>query len=112
MTLTELVQKAHGTALEKGWWDGMSPADIERAIPEKLCLIHSEVSEALESFRNREADWILPNGKPVGLSSELADVVIRIADLCGAIGINLEDAVMLKMAYNETRSARHGGKRC
>jgi NTP pyrophosphatase (non-canonical NTP hydrolase) len=44
------------------------------------------------------------------LEDELADVVIRIADFCGAMGIDLERQIAAKMAYNETRSYRHGGK--
>jgi len=44
------------------------------------------------------------------LEDELADVVIRIADFCGSMGIDLEKQVVAKMAYNETRSYRHGGK--
>lgn len=46
--------------------------------------------------------------KPEGVAVELADAVIRIADLCGHLGIDLEAAIDLKMAYNETRPFKHG----
>lgn len=42
------------------------------------------------------------------MAVELADAVIRIADLCGHLGIDLEAAIDLKMAYNETRRSSTG----
>ena len=88
----------------------------------KLALIHSEVSEALEAVRDGELATyeIGPDGtrydapaghKPEGLPVELADIVIRVADLAGAMGVDLEDAVIRKMQYNAGRPMRHGGKR-
>lgn len=46
MTITELVKDIHETAKSKGWWSDILP------IPTLLCLVHSEVSEALEAYRN------------------------------------------------------------
>ena len=46
--------------------------------------------------------------KPEGYAIELADAVIRIADLCGYMGIDLEAAIREKMAYNATRPHKHG----
>jgi NTP pyrophosphatase (non-canonical NTP hydrolase) len=114
--INEMVSKAHEAARSKGWWDqygelfgdqyNLSPDEIAA----KLCLIHSEVSEALEAVRGDAMDLYEENGKPEGLPAELADVLIRIGDLCGALGIDLEEAVSAKMAYNLTRTHRHGGK--
>jgi NTP pyrophosphatase (non-canonical NTP hydrolase) len=39
---------------------------------------------------------------------ELADAVIRIADLCGYLNIDLESHIKAKMRYNETRPHKHG----
>lgn len=46
--------------------------------------------------------------KPVGFASELADVYLRIGDLAGALGIDLDEAVRAKAAYNKTRPHKHG----
>ena len=105
-----LVQVSHDTAVEKGWYEA------PRQVPELLCLIHSEVSEALEEFRNGHAPteaYISESkpGKPEGIPVELADVLIRIADMCGYYGIDLAEAIRVKLEYNSQRSYRHGGKK-
>lgn len=106
MNIKELVETAHATAREKGFYD--PPATFV----EQLALVHSEVSEALEAYREHGfLAWARDDGKPEGVASELADVVVRIADMCGAHGIDLEAALAQKMAFNATRSFRHGGKR-
>jgi NTP pyrophosphatase (non-canonical NTP hydrolase) len=112
IAITDLVRHAHGTSREKGWWDDVP--DVVATIPEKIALMHSELSEALEEFR--KPDFVptkiyFADAKPEGFAIELADAVIRIADLCGALGIDLNDALERKMAFNLTRPQRHGGKR-
>lgn len=111
MDIRSLVKECYTTALAHGWWEGY--VDRKKTIPEKLALIHSEVSEALEDYRNGDMAEAYHGhtGKPLGFPSELADIVIRVADLAGALGIDLEKAVVEKMAYNEKRPYRHGGKR-
>ena len=111
MNIKTLVKESHTTATEKGWWD--LP---DRNVPELLALIHSEVSEALEAYRDvgiEQLDKVWydnANKKPEGFTIELADVLIRIADLCGEFNLDLEQALTEKMAYNKTRSYRHGNK--
>lgn len=49
-SIGEWQEMVHQNARDHGWWDGVENKD-PRVIPEKLCLIHSEVSEALECYR-------------------------------------------------------------
>lgn len=116
MTIKDLIIEAHNNARNKGWWDG----GVDNAnIPEKLALLHSEISEALEEYRSHQGALRMLGEtvvdefkKPVGFAVELADVVIRLFDLCGALNIDLERAIKVKMTYNQLRPYRHGGKTC
>lgn len=97
----------HETAINKGWYDPNMPREFGTCI----ALIHSELSEALEVMRTGDVttpDDNLPELSAVGV--ELADVLIRIADLCEANQINLAQCIVGKMQYNDSRADRHGGK--
>jgi len=108
-SLNDLCDEALRIANEHGFTDATPAEDI--------ALMHSELSEALEDIRNGRGMSVLeyeatPNGlKPIGVPSELADVVIRIFHFCGKHGINLDHAVKQKMLYNDSRPYRHGGKK-
>lgn len=157
-SLGTIMEECHASSRSKGWWDdckflnpkadstsgnGLDQHLVKKTIPEKLALIHSEVSEALEDYRVKampelpdriddfggihcpkckcvygfdNKDWNCPEcgqmAKPTGFPTELADIVIRVFDLAGALNIDLEEVILRKMAYNETRPYRHGGKTC
>lgn len=104
LTLNGLVKTAHKAAADKGFWD------TTPNLGEKIALIHSELSEALEEVRAGHApDEVYEvDGKPEGLPIELADAVIRIADLCGYCNIDLDHAVRAKLTYNARRGRKHG----
>ncbi len=111
MNIQELVKESCAIAKEKGW------DDEARTFGDIIALIHSEASEALEDFRNRhgtdEVFWVTDKDnrqKPCGIPIEFADIVIRIAHACGKYGIDLEQALFIKLAYNKSRPYRHGGK--
>ena len=93
----------HQTAKEKGWWDK------ERNDGEMIALMHSELSEALEFVRNGGNDDKLTNRN--GVEVELADTIIRIKDYAHARNLDVAGAIIEKMAFNKTRSHKHGGKK-
>jgi NTP pyrophosphatase (non-canonical NTP hydrolase) len=107
LDLAKLQQGFHDTAIKKGWWD------TPRSFPECIALMHSELSEALEEYRNHksEKEIYFNDKKPEGVPIELADCIIRILDCCGYFGIDMEAALSEKMKYNDTRPYRHGGKK-
>lgn len=76
-----------------------------------LALIATEVAEAIEDVAAGRWDLTFDaDGKPHGLPSELADILIRVGDDAGAVGVDLDHATRVKLDFNKTRSHRHGGK--
>ena len=112
-----LVTLCHGASVRGGWWHDLHTGEpLQRNVPEMLALIHSEVSEGLEGYRKSLMDDKLPHRSM--LEVEMADTVIRIADLCGGLGLDLAGAIIEKLAYNAKREdhkpenrLKEGGKR-
>lgn len=111
--ICDLQREVHRIAVEHGWWEE------DRNFGEMLALVHSEISEALEAWREGQEDVWYSTGanlvghlpKPEGVVVELADAVIRILDIAEERGVDLGTIIVEKMRYNETREYRHGGKR-
>jgi hypothetical protein len=115
-TIGEYMNEAHATAVSKGWWDSV-PGQPDRNFPEQLMLMVSELSEALEEYRNHNLDpemfiYFGNKGKPEGIAVEFADAFIRMFDTAKKYGMPLVEALEAKLKYNESRPHRHGGKAC
>lgn len=131
--LLDTQREIHQIAVDHGFWEASDN------IGEKLMLIVSEISEALEDYRNGKMSvtydaqlstevmvvetsgdstrFLRKDGseakdvivqKPEGFPVELADVVIRVLDLAGWLGIDLGAVIDLKVVYNKTRPHLHG----
>lgn len=100
----------------KWWLDLHTGEPMKRNVGELLCLIHSEISEAMEGHRKNLMDDKLPK-RPM-IEAELADAIIRIMDLSEGLGLDVAGAWRNKMEYNairedhsiEHRLGEHGKK--
>lgn len=99
MSLNEYAAECH--AANQKWWTNEVGDRIERNKGELLCLVHSEISEAMEGERKNLNDTKLPHRKMAEV--ELVDALIRIFDYAAAFGYDLDGAYREKMAYNATR---------
>lgn len=104
--LNDLAELAHAQAVASGFYADARPT--QEAILARIALIHSELSEAVEALRDGYVETYHVGDKPEGFPVEIADAVIRIGDLCGWLGIDLDAAVEAKMEFNRTRPFRHG----
>lgn len=112
-TIPELITEVSEVNQANGWRDAPPPAGFEAVHSiALLALISTEVSEAIEEIRNGHAPAkaYTQDGKPEGVPSELADIVIRCFDFADIHGIDLDAAITQKIAYNRTRTHRHGDK--
>lgn len=108
-----LQQLCHGASYDAGWWqDPKNGANLRYEVRartrfgialamEKIALAHSELSEGVEGLRKDLMDDKLPHRKM--LEVELADAVIRIFDLAGAMDYDLGSAIADKMEFNTRR---------
>lgn len=111
-TIAQFQKDVHQCAVDHGWWEDKGGTSFG----EKLALMHSELSEALEAFRDcgdPTKVWDDPNrpGKQEGVPVELADCIIRIFDYMEHVGVDMEKVLRDKHEYNLSRPYRHGGKK-
>jgi len=92
-SLNKMAELCHSVAKEKGFWDQ------ERNIGEALMLVVTEIAEAMEGYRHQDQD---------NFREELADAFIRLLDLCGGLGIDIEAEIAKKYEVNKSRPYKHG----
>jgi len=99
LTLNEVKQMSYEIAMSHGFHTDDTNL---LTLPTKLMLVVSEVSEAMEAHRN---------GRVYGtIEEEIADAIIRLADIAAMLDMDLDWWVMHKMDYNKSRAMNHGGK--
>jgi NTP pyrophosphatase (non-canonical NTP hydrolase) len=129
-TITELSKEIYETAKSKGWYDNGGGQNVG----ERIALVHSELSEALEADRNGRhtqkgelevtQEWLNMDGDYESMfkvsfqqrikdtfEDEIADTVIRCLDMAAHMGFDLESHILAKMKYNSMRPQMHGGKK-
>lgn len=119
MTIQDYCTEAHKNAVEKGFYD------FERGFAERMMLIVCEAAEAVEADRKgltaekypltKESNWFDTIDQAAysfyikdTVESEIADIFIRLFDLCGSYNIDIESFIKAKMRYNKTRQKMHG----
>jgi len=97
MDISELTQAMHRFVASKGWYEEDSPKkQNERNLAISLVL---EASEVLELYQ-----WGEDGVDREYLEEELADVMLYLLQLASVAGVNLEQAVLDKLAANQNRT--------
>ena len=125
MNLTKLSKEINKNVRNKGFWNNMDFAiqmtqnqvrvigldkHVKDAfISQKLALVHTEISEAMEATR---IDGYENNGYGINIkdsfADELADSIIRILDICGELNIDIQEQIDWKLDKNKSREYMHG----
>lgn len=117
-TLEDMQVEVRQVNEQNGWFEN------SRTFGDDMALLHSEVSEMYEAYRQwlledvtndvrprgEDDELVGPQPKPEGVGSEAADILIRLLDTCDRNGIDLRAEYERKIAHNMTRGHRHGGK--
>lgn len=97
MTIAQLTEEMHQFVASKGWYAPDSPKEQSpKNLAISLCL---ESAEILEHFQWREAVT-----DRTALAGELADVALYLLQLASITDIDLERAIMDKLAINYDRT--------
>lgn len=104
-TLETLADNIHAQNVKVGWWDeleGLSPRFRKMLFAEKMALVHSEVTEALEGLRKDQMDDKLPWRTMAEV--EISDAIIRLLDLAKGMGLEVGAPLIEKLAFNSQRA--------
>lgn len=108
--LLMLIVSELGEALEADRkWKHAILSDVEELLPKvfvtKDGVVQHEMSPEAEKARFIGVFETLVKDT---FEDELADTFLRLMDLCGECGIDIERHIQLKAAYNKLRPAKHG----
>lgn len=101
------AREIHRTAVDHNFWDKNTQPSFDK-LAAKLALVHSEVTETLEAIRKGKGQVLVVE--------EMADTIIRVLDLYGAmckndiIGVSLQEIFDDKIRDNKNRPVLHGHK--
>lgn len=125
--INAFAKECHLCVVNNGFWDGDT-----WNFGEKIALIHAEASEALEAHRKAVNETDIKTSKDIlddllagdhndtvysntfratakdTVADELADIVYRVFDLCGKMGIDIGAHLEAKHRYNLLRAYKHG----
>lgn len=97
MELKDLTQAMHAFVAAKDWYAADSP---KPQTPKNLAISLSlEAAEILEHFQ-----WGEQSRQPEALPGELADAALYLLQLAAVSGIDLEQAILQKLAQNQRRT--------
>lgn len=98
MDLSELAQKLRNFAEERDWEQFHSPKNLSMALS-------VEVSELVEHFQwlTEEQSSALEAEVLADVAEEIADIQIYLTRLADRLGVDIEDAVMKKLAVNASK---------
>jgi NTP pyrophosphatase (non-canonical NTP hydrolase) len=100
--ITAAVDLSHDISVWRNWWANEKGEPIERNVGELLCLMHSELSEAMEAARKDLRSTHIPDFSAV--EEELADLLVRVFDFAGGANLRLAEAFVAKTRYNLVRA--------
>lgn len=111
-SLSLIAHAAYTDARRRGFWQNGDPRYY---VAEACAAMHGEVAEIYDAYRRGmnpevrgiEAD---PEGraKPIGIPSEVCDVLLLALEMTQHIGINVQAVLLDKMRYNALRPYLHG----
>ena len=99
MSVKELITKIRKIEHGKGHkivWKKSYPTI---SVPEALALIHSELSSALNSYRNDDKEKF---------THEIADVIVWLLHVCGDLNLDIESHLGSVIEENKNRPFKHG----